>query len=74
MNKLLQENKSQSAVTLKCDGKELQWKVGEYLLQKLESEGIVKQVYPLHGMCLFQLSVQVILWFQLNSKSKMTYD
>ncbi|GAV80270.1 Anoctamin domain-containing protein [Cephalotus follicularis] len=41
-------NWSKSVVTLKCDGKELHWKVGESLLQKLESEGIIKQVFPLH--------------------------
>lgn len=46
----LQENKGKSAVILKHDGKELRWEVGERLLQKLESEGIVKQVFPLHGM------------------------
>lgn len=42
------ENKGKSAVILKHDGKELRWEVGERLLQKLEYEGIVKQVFPLH--------------------------
>ncbi|KAJ7963140.1 Anoctamin [Quillaja saponaria] len=41
-------NKSRSAVTLKFDGKIFHWEVEEYLLQKLESEKIVKQVFPLH--------------------------
>ncbi|XP_030491491.2 anoctamin-like protein At1g73020 [Cannabis sativa] len=42
------ENKSQSAIILKHDGKELQWEIGECLLQKLKSESIVKDVFPLH--------------------------
>ncbi|KAL5579392.1 hypothetical protein UlMin_011834 [Ulmus minor] len=42
------ENKSQSAVIMKHDDNELRWEVGECLLQKLESEGIVKEVFPLH--------------------------
>lgn len=46
----LQENMSRSDVNLKHDGQELRWEIGECLLQKLVSEGIVKQVFPLHGM------------------------
>ncbi|PON96104.1 Anoctamin [Trema orientale] len=42
------ENKSRSAIILKHEGKELRWEVGECLLQKLEAEGIVKDVFPLH--------------------------
>lgn len=41
-------NTSNSAVILKSDGKDIHWEVGESLLQKLESEGIVRQVFPLH--------------------------
>ncbi|XVE88756.1 hypothetical protein DITRI_Ditri19aG0094400 [Diplodiscus trichospermus] len=41
-------NKMNSDLTLKLDGKEIQWKAGESLLLRLESEGIVKQVFPLH--------------------------
>ncbi|KAF7814175.1 anoctamin-like protein [Senna tora] len=41
-------NNSKSAITLKFDGKEISWKSGENLLRKLESENIVKQVFPLH--------------------------
>ncbi|XP_054784320.1 anoctamin-like protein At1g73020 isoform X3 [Prosopis cineraria] len=37
-----------SAKTLKFDGREIRWESGENLLQKLESENIVKQVFPLH--------------------------
>lgn len=42
------ENMSRSDVNLKHDGQELRWEIGECLLQKLVSEGIVKQVFPLH--------------------------
>ncbi|XP_062087636.1 anoctamin-like protein At1g73020 isoform X2 [Humulus lupulus] len=42
------ENKSQSAIILKHDDKELKWEIGECLLQKLKSESIVKDVFPLH--------------------------
>lgn len=46
----LQVNKKNSDLTLKFDGKEIQWEAGESLLQRLELEGIVKQVFPLHGI------------------------
>ncbi|GLT55931.1 hypothetical protein SLA2020_290120 [Shorea laevis] len=41
-------NKSKADITLTFDGKEIQWKEKESLLHRLESEGIVKQVFPLH--------------------------
>ncbi|MBA0748936.1 hypothetical protein Gogos_002910 [Gossypium gossypioides] len=41
-------NKKNSDVTLKFDGKKIQWEAGKSLLQRLELEGIVKQVFPLH--------------------------
>ncbi|XP_037495449.1 anoctamin-like protein At1g73020 isoform X1 [Jatropha curcas] len=41
-------NKAKVDTTLKLDGKEYLWEVGESLLRKLESEGIVKQIFPLH--------------------------
>ncbi|XP_041016007.1 anoctamin-like protein At1g73020 isoform X3 [Juglans microcarpa x Juglans regia] len=41
-------NKSQSTVTLKFEGNEYHWKAGENIVQKLESEDFVKQVFPLH--------------------------
>lgn len=41
-------NKSQSAVTLKFDGKEFHWEVGECLVRKLESEHFVRQAFLLH--------------------------
>uniref|UniRef100_A0A9I9DVC9 Anoctamin transmembrane domain-containing protein n=1 Tax=Cucumis melo TaxID=3656 RepID=A0A9I9DVC9_CUCME len=41
-------NENQSAVTLKCDEEEFQWKVGESLVRILESKKIVKQIFPLH--------------------------
>ncbi|KAL9304401.1 hypothetical protein ACSQ67_021664 [Phaseolus vulgaris] len=41
-------NNSKSAKDLKFDGKEIKWEIGENLILKLESENIVKQVFPLH--------------------------
>ncbi|KAK6125085.1 hypothetical protein DH2020_041149 [Rehmannia glutinosa] len=41
-------NTEKSAVVLKSDGKKIEWKPGESLLQKLEAIGIVKEVFPLH--------------------------
>ncbi|KAI4355543.1 hypothetical protein L6164_004304 [Bauhinia variegata] len=41
-------NNGQWAVTLKFNGKKVYWETGENLLQKLESENIVKQLFPLH--------------------------
>ncbi|KAJ4823684.1 hypothetical protein Tsubulata_027685 [Turnera subulata] len=41
-------NKSRRDVILEMNGKQFLWLVGESLIQRLESEGIVKQVFPLH--------------------------
>ncbi|OIW04939.1 hypothetical protein TanjilG_15684 [Lupinus angustifolius] len=41
-------NNSDSAITLEFDGEQIYWEIGESLLWKLESENIVKQVFPLH--------------------------
>nr|CAB3474031.1 unnamed protein product [Digitaria exilis] len=41
-------NKTNSEITLKFDDKEFHWKENESLLTRLESEGVVKQVFPLH--------------------------
>lgn len=41
-------NKSQSDIILKWDAEEIHWEPGEPLLQRLESESIVKQVFPMH--------------------------
>ena len=49
-SEVLQVNKRNSAVTLKFDDKEFHWELGKSLLQMLEAEGIVKRVFPLHGM------------------------
>ncbi|AAD55649.1 Hypothetical protein [Arabidopsis thaliana] len=35
-------------VTLKLDGREFCWTAGESLLRRLESEGVIKQMFPLH--------------------------
>lgn len=64
---ILQVNENQSAVTLKCDEEEFQWKVGESLVRILESKKIVKQIFPLHGIISltslkFCSSMSYILW------------
>ncbi|KAL5697765.1 hypothetical protein ACHQM5_028882 [Ranunculus cassubicifolius] len=41
-------NKSESVLTLTFLTKEIKWKPGESLLETLESEGVVKQVFPIH--------------------------
>uniref|UniRef100_A0A7N0VI89 Anoctamin transmembrane domain-containing protein n=1 Tax=Kalanchoe fedtschenkoi TaxID=63787 RepID=A0A7N0VI89_KALFE len=41
-------NCGKSSYLLRSHGKEFHWNVGESLLMKLESEGIVKRVFPLH--------------------------
>ena len=45
-----QVNTSMSAVILKSENGEIQWKVRESILRKLESVKVVKDVFPLHGM------------------------
>lgn len=39
-----------SDITLEFDDKEIHWQVGESLVRRLELEGFVKEVFPLHGM------------------------
>ncbi|AQK97737.1 Anoctamin-like protein [Zea mays] len=41
-------NKTNSEVVLKFDDKEFHWKQSESLLTRLEAEGVVKLVFPLH--------------------------
>ncbi|CAK9184495.1 unnamed protein product [Ilex paraguariensis] len=41
-------NKSKFVVTLKSNSKEVRWEPKEPLLRKLQSDGIVKEVFPLH--------------------------
>ncbi|KAF9616033.1 hypothetical protein IFM89_027972 [Coptis chinensis] len=41
-------NKTESVVTLMYNNKVINWRPGESLVKKLESEGIVKKVFPLH--------------------------
>jgi anoctamin-10 len=45
----MQVNKTNSEIILKFDDKEFHWKENESLLTRLESEGVVKLVFPLHG-------------------------
>ncbi|KAM0911250.1 hypothetical protein ACQ4PT_013626 [Festuca glaucescens] len=41
-------NKMDSEISLKFDDKEFHWKQNESLLRRLEDEGVVKLVFPLH--------------------------
>ncbi|KAI3759739.1 hypothetical protein L6452_07769 [Arctium lappa] len=41
-------NKSESAIILKSNCRDVRWEPGEPLVWKLESEAIVKEVFPLH--------------------------
>uniref|UniRef100_A0ACD5VIR8 Uncharacterized protein n=1 Tax=Avena sativa TaxID=4498 RepID=A0ACD5VIR8_AVESA len=41
-------NKTDSKISLKFDHKEFDWKQNESLLRRLEDEGVVKLVFPLH--------------------------
>ncbi|KAI3671621.1 hypothetical protein L1987_87361 [Smallanthus sonchifolius] len=45
-------NKTDSAVVLKSNGRDVKWEPGESLVWKLEKEGIVKEVFPIHGIAL----------------------
>lgn len=58
-------NKKNSAVTLKFDGKEFWWELGESLLKRLEAEGIVKQVFPLHGTLTY-INSQITCYFGVS--------
>ncbi|KAL4194479.1 hypothetical protein AMTRI_Chr05g59500 [Amborella trichopoda] len=42
------ENKTGATVKLMTNTKEFEWRTGESLLKRMEAEGIVKQVFPLH--------------------------
>lgn len=48
-NWFMQVNKTDSPITLKFDEKEFYWNPNEPLLTRLEAEGVVKLVFPLHG-------------------------
>lgn len=41
---------NESMIKLKSDDKEIHWEMGESLVKKLESEGIIKEVFPLNGI------------------------
>lgn len=63
----LQVNNSKSAITLKFNRKEINWESEENLLRKLESEKIVKQVFPLHG-------VYTYMSYQIFSRIGVTWS
>jgi anoctamin-10 len=46
----MQVNKTDSPITLKFDEKVFHWNQNESLLSSLEAEGVVKLVFPLHGI------------------------
>jgi anoctamin-10 len=48
----MQMNKTDSPITLIFDEKEFHWNKNEPLLSRLEAEGVVKLVFPLHGTLL----------------------
>ncbi|KAK1285278.1 hypothetical protein QJS10_CPB20g00496 [Acorus calamus] len=41
-------NKTEAAIPLKFDDKDFEWAVNESILDRMESEGIVKLVFPIH--------------------------
>lgn len=60
-NWLLQVNKTNSEIVLKFDDKEFHWKQSESLLTRLEAEGVVKLVFPLHGTLILILFMLIFL-------------
>ena len=46
----MQINRTDSPITLSVGGREYHWEPDQSLLEMMESEGIVKQVFPLHGI------------------------
>lgn len=55
----MQVNKTDSEIALKFDNKEFHWKQSESLLTRLEAEGVVKLVFPLHGTLILILFVLI---------------
>lgn len=49
----MQVNKTDSNIALKYDDKEVNYEKNKCLLKMLEIEGVVKQVFPLHGTAHF---------------------
>lgn len=45
----VQVNMEKSIVALKFDSREEHWNPGESLLRKLETIGVVKEIFPIHG-------------------------
>lgn len=63
-----QVNTGKSVIELKYDHREVDWLPREPLLQKLESEGIVKEVLPLHGILLLLLIYDKIISSHAHAK------
>lgn len=45
----VQVNMESSVVALRSDSREEHWNPGESLFRKLETIGIVKEIFPIHG-------------------------
>lgn len=52
----VQVNRTETVITLTVGSRQYGWKPNESLLEMMESEGIVKQVFPLHGIYYFYAS------------------
>lgn len=52
----LQVNDTQADLTLWFDGEEVQFRRDESLLNMMEKEGIVKQVFPMHGTIFYKFA------------------
>jgi len=66
-NSLLQVNKTNSEIVLRFDDKEFHWKQSESLLTRLEAEGVVKLVFPLHGTLILILFMLLFVKLLLYS-------
>lgn len=53
MHARMQVNKTDSNIALKYNDKEVKYEKNESLLKRLEIEGVVRQVFPLHGTAHF---------------------
>jgi len=49
----MQVNRTEADLTLWYDGKMVQFQRNESLLRRMETEGIVKQVFAMHGTLIY---------------------
>jgi anoctamin-10 len=62
-----------SEISLKFDDKEFSWKQNESLLRRLEDEGVVKLVFPLHGKPNYD-DIQVLVKFVVLANNIFVAD